>query len=93
MVLHVVSLGLLIALMGVLLGMAVIAISMRGLVFVIGGIASVTFSYFPAIGIALIVAGVLVEYERNRRNERHREERLGHLILMLQSEKGIEVNE
>ena len=87
LVLHLVLLGLLIALMGTLLGTAVIAISMRGLVFVIGGVASVTYSYYPAIGIALIVVGVFVEYERNRRNERHREERLGNLILMLRRDE------
>ena len=85
--LHAVSLGLLILLMGILLAAAVIAISMRGLVFVIGGIASVTFSYYPVVGIALIIAGIFVEYERNRRNARHREERLGHLILMLQRDE------
>ena len=84
---HLVSLGLLIAVMAILLVTAVIAVSMRGLVFVIGGIASVTYSYYPAIGIALIVVGVFVEYERNRRNERHREERLGNLILMLRRDE------
>ena len=78
---------MLIAVMAILLVTAVIAVSMRGLVFVIGGIASVTYSYYPAIGIALIVVGVFVEYERNRRNERHREERLGNLILMLRRDE------
>ena len=82
---HVGSLVLVMALMMFLLGIAVIAISMRGLVFVLGGIASVTYSYYPAVGIALIVAGVLIEYERNRRNERQKEEQLGHLMLTLET--------
>ena len=87
MALHVVSLVIVIALMVVLLGMAVVAISMRGLVFVLGGIASVIYSYYPIVGIALIVAGVLIEYERNRRNDRQKEEYLGHLLLRLQKEE------
>ena len=80
---HLTALLMFAALMGILLATSVIAISMRGLVFVIGGVASVTYSYYPAIGIALIVAGVLLEYERNRRNDRNREERLGYLLTIM----------
>ena len=84
MALHFTSLVLLTFTVLILFGIAVIAIFMRGLVLVIGGTASVVSSYYPAIGVALIVAGILVEYERNRRNERRHEERLGRLIMFLQ---------
>lgn len=81
---HLMALSILTALMGILLVVSIIAISMRGLVFVIGGVASVTYSYYPAVGIALIIVGVLLEYERNRRNDRNREERLGYLLSKIQ---------
>ena len=61
--------------------MATIAISMRGIVFVIGGAASVAYSYYPFVGIVLIVVGVLVEYERIRRSERRQEEIIGQILL------------
>lgn len=83
--LHLASLALLAMLILTLFGIAVIAISMRGLVFVIGGVASVVLSYYPAIGVTLIIAGVFVEYERNRRSDRQREELLGNLALKLKA--------
>ncbi len=67
-----------------LLGFAIVAIAMRGLVFVVGGVASITYSYYPIVGIALIVAGMFLEYERYRRNELKREEQLGNIILLSQ---------
>ena len=84
-ILHVVSLALLSIFMVVSAGVAGLVIAMRGLVFVIGGAASVLYSYYPAVGVSLIVVGVLVEYERNRRADRRREEQLGYLILRANS--------
>ena len=55
MALHLGSLVLLITLVLACSVMATIAISMRGIVFVIGGIASVAYSYYPIVGIVLIV--------------------------------------
>jgi uncharacterized protein with PQ loop repeat len=83
LVLHGLCLALLLALLLTLLAFAIIAISMRGIVFVIGGAASVAYSYYPIIGIGLIVVGLLLEYERYRRNELKREEQLGNMILLL----------
>ena len=65
---------------------AAIAISMRGLVFVLGGVGSIIYLDNPAIGIAFIVLGVLVQYEQQRRDSRRREEQLGYLILTLRPE-------
>ena len=81
MALHLGSLALLITLVLTCSVMATIAISMRGIVFVIGGVASVSYSYYPIGGIALIVIGVLVEYERIRRSERRQEEIIGQILL------------
>ena len=83
LMLHGLSLALLLTLLMTLLAFAIIAISMRGIVFVIGGAASVVYSYYPIIGIVLIVIGLLLEYERYRRNELKREEQLGSMILLL----------
>ena len=81
MALHLASWALLISLFLACSVMATIAISMRGIVFVIGGVASVAYSYYPVVGIALIVLGVLVEYERIRRSERRQEEIIGQILL------------
>lgn len=81
MALHLGSLALLITLVLTCSAIATIAISMRGIVFVIGGVASVSYSYYPIGGIALIVVGVLVEYERIRRSERRQEEIIGQILL------------
>ena len=81
MTLHLGSLVLLATLVMIYSVVAAIAISMRGVVFIIGGVASIAYSYYPIIGIALIVAGVLAEYERIRRNERRQEEIIGQILL------------
>ena len=65
---------------------SVIAISMSGLVFILGGVGSILYLDNPTIGIAAIVIGVGVQYELHRRELRRREEQLGHLILMLRSQ-------
>ena len=81
-----VSLGLILAILLVPLIASVVAISMSGLVFIIGGVGSILFLDNAAIGIAAIVLGVCLQYELNRREGRRREEQLGHLILMLRPE-------
>ena len=54
--------------------------------FVLGGVGSIIYLDNPAIGIAFIVLGVLVQYEQQRRDSRRREEQLGYLILTLRPE-------
>ena len=62
---------------------SVIAISMSGLVFILGGVGSIIYLDNPAIGIAAIIIGVCVQYELHRRERKRREEQLGYLIGML----------
>lgn len=81
MALHLGSLVLAISFVLTCSVVAAIAISMRSIVFIIGGVASIAYSYYPIVGVVLIVAGVLWEYERIRRNERRQEEIIGHILL------------
>ena len=62
---------------------SVIAISMSGFVFILGGVGSILYLDSPAIGIAAIVIGVGLQYELNRREGRRKEEQFGYLIRML----------
>ena len=69
---------------------SVIAISMSGLVFIIGGVGSILYLDNPAIGIAAIIIGVGVQYEIHRRERKRMEEQLGYLILKLQPQDKID---
>ena len=69
---------------------SVIAISMSGFVFILGGIGSILYFDNPAIGITAIVIGVGVQYELHRREGRRREEQLGYLIRMLRPQARID---
>ena len=62
-----------------------IAISMHSTVFIIGGVASVFYLNEPAIGIALVVAGVLLGYQLKRHSDRKQEELFGAIILKIQN--------
>ena len=66
--------------------LSVIAISMTGLVFIIGGMGSILYLDYPIVGIAAIVIGVGVQYELNRREALRKEEQLGHLITKLRAQ-------
>ena len=88
--LYFVILGPIVAVLLIPLVISVIAISMSGLVFVIGGVGSILYLDNPAVGITAIVIGVCVQYELNRRESRRREEQLGHLILMLRPQTQID---
>ena len=70
--------------------MSVIAISMSGFVFILGGIGSILYLDNPAIGITAIVIGVCLQYELHRREGRSREEQLGYLISMLRRQTRID---
>ena len=82
------SLLLLITMILVLMVTATIAISMRGLAFILGGLVSVVYVDYPLIGIVLIVIGVFLQYESGRQNERLLEERVGTVILRLTQLEG-----
>ena len=64
--LYFLTLGLYLALVAVVMVLSVIAISMAGLVFIIGGMGSILYLDYPIVGIAAIVIGVGVQYELNR---------------------------
>ncbi len=69
---------------------SIFAISMSGLVFILGGVGSILYLDNPAIGITAIVIGVCVQYELQRREGRRREEHLGYLIQMLRPQTRID---
>ena len=70
------------AVLSIALFVSVIAISMSGIVFIIGGAGSILYLDNPALGITAIVIGVCVQYEIRRREGRRKEEQLGYLIRM-----------
>ena len=82
--LYFLTLVLVSAVLSIPLIVSVIAISMSGLVFILGGVGSILYLDNPAIGITAIVIGVCLQYELHRREGRRREEQLGYLIRMLQ---------
>ena len=75
--------ALLVVLTGVQFIVATFAIALFGLTLVMSGLASFILETHTAISITLIVAGILWEYERNRRITMKQEERLGYLALQL----------
>lgn len=77
------------AVLSIPLILGVIAISMSGLVFILGGVGSIVYLDNPAVGITAIVFGVFLQYELQRREGRRREEQLGYLIQILRPQPGI----
>ena len=74
---------LLTAFMGLVMGLAAVFIASYGLVFLIGGAASILYGLSPVFGIALIVAGVGLEYESRRRRDRENREQIGRLLRII----------
>ena len=70
--------------MGLVMGLSAVFIASYGLVFLIGGAASILYGLSPAIGIALIVAGVGLEYESRRRRDRENREQIGRLLRIIE---------
>ena len=81
--LYFLTLILVAAVLSISLIISVIAISMSGLVFILGGVGSILYLDNPAIGITAILIGVCVQYELPRREGRRREDQIGYLIRML----------
>ena len=88
--LYFLTLVLVAAVLSIPLIISVIAISMSGLVFIVGGLGSILYLDKPALGITAIVIGVCVQYELHRREGRRREEQLGYLIRMLRPQTRID---
>ena len=80
----VISLGFLIILVVALALMVIAVISISGLVFIVGGVASILYTSHPWAGIALIIFGVVWEYETRRRATRRQEQAIGNILLTLQ---------
>ena len=77
------TLLLLIALVLVIFLLGIVGIALKGFIFVVGGLVSIVYTDYPIIGVGLIVSGIVLQYELNRRAEKQLHERIGSLILML----------
>lgn len=88
--LYFLSLALVGAILVIPLLASVVAISLSGLVFIIGGVGSILYLDNPTVGIAAIVIGVGVQYEIHRRERKRMEEQLGYLIMKLRPQNGID---
>ena len=82
--LHLICLGLLAFLILVVVVVTAVMISIWSLAFIVGGTASILYSYYPWVGVALVAVGVVVEYESRRRSMKLQEEQIGKLVLLLQ---------
>ena len=82
--LYVGSLALFVTILMIVWVMAVIYISLHGIVFLVGGVASILYLSNPVIGILLIAAGVAIEYETRRRRDRHHRGEVGRLLRFIE---------
>ena len=62
--------------------------ALSGLVFLLGGAASILYGFSPAIGTALIVVGVGLEYESRRRRDKENREQIGRLLRIIEHRDG-----
>ena len=67
--------------------LAALTMSMAGIVVIIAGMGSIVYFNSSLLGIALMIIGVLLQYELNRRQARQLEERLGKLVLLLREQQ------
>ena len=74
--------------MGLVMGLATVFIASYGLVFLIGGAASILYGLSPVFGIVLIVAGVGLEYENRRRLDRENREQIGRVLRIIMEKAG-----
>ena len=82
--LYFVGMAVFMTIIGVIWGLTAIFMASYSLVFLLGGVASVLYGFSPAIGIALIVAGVGLEYESRRRRDRQNREQIGRLLRIIE---------
>ena len=83
--LYIVSVVLVVSLFILVSTLAAVLVIARGLAFVVAGAASVIYAYYPEIGVALIVLGLLIEYGFRYRDEKRHRYQLGHIIARQQS--------
>ena len=84
MVLEAVSIALYVAIAVLSSVLAATMMSMAGIVVIIAGIGSVVYFNNISLGVLMIGAGVLLQYDLNRRHAQQLEERFGRLVLLLQ---------
>ena len=82
--LYFVCMALLTAILGLIWGLTAVLMASYSLVFLIGGAASFAFGFSPVIGIALVVAGVGLEYESRRRRDRENREQIGRVLRIIE---------
>ncbi len=87
MVLEAVSVALYVALATLSLVATAVIMSMPGLVVIVAGVGSIVFLNHTFLGVLIMGAGVLLQYELNRRHTQQLEERFGKLVLLLQGEQ------
>ena len=86
--LYFVGMALLTAVIGLIWGFTALFMASYSLVFLLGGAASILYGFSPAIGTALIVAGVALEYENRRRRNRENREQFGRLLRIIEHRDG-----
>ena len=83
-----VGMAVFMTIMGLIWGLTALFMASYSLVFLIGGAASFAFGFNAAIGIALVVAGVALEYESRRRRDRENREQLGRVLRIIEQRGG-----
>ena len=73
---------------GLIWGLTAVFMASHGLVFIIGGAASILYLSSPVIGILLIAAGVGLEYESRRRRDRRNRELIGRVLRIIKQSGG-----
>ena len=86
--LYIASLALVVTLLLLIWMFATLYIASHGILFLIGGAASIFYLSNPVVGISLIAVGVALEYERNRRRDRNHREEVGRLLRIVEEHKG-----
>ena len=86
LLLYIASLVLVVGLMLSIWTLAVVFIASHGILFLIGGAASILYLSNPVVGALLIAAGVGLEYESKRRRDRHHREEIGRLLRIIESD-------
>ena len=85
--LYFVSFVLVVSILLVAWTLATIYIMSHGILFLIGGAASILYLSNPIIGILLIAAGVALEYESKRRRDRQHREEIGKVLRLVEDRK------
>ena len=82
--LYVVSLSFLALVLLLVWLFTMIFIMLNGLVFLVGGVASILYLSNPTIGIILIALGIGIEYESKRRRDKNHREEVGQMLRIIE---------